>query len=461
MEGIRSFPARSALAVASGALSTTAYPPLDFGWLVFPALAGLMVSLRGVRGVRARALGFLFGMSAFGIGFSWLLDMFGPLALSLWCVLALFPTCFAWLLARAEERGWNGAKLAWFAAANWTAWEFIRGELFTLRFPWMTNGLAPGANGLLSWIGVYGVGFLVMLVVALLVCGWRKPWAEARGLALLLLAVLGIASIPSFGIPSADRGIKTAGVQLEAVSLSEYLAATRALPEDVEYVVWPEVSVPYDIRLQERDWQEVLILCRERGITLTFGTKRMPAGPSGPWHNIALTVDAGGVRGEHNKVHTVHMFDDGVAGNSARPVTTAFGKIGTPICFDCDYQDVMRKMTAAGAEAFMVPFMDAIPWGAKEHAQHAELFRTRARENGRWVFACGSSGISQAIDPNGRVVTSLGFPEQGVFTATVGRNESLTVFTRIGWVTPWVVLAAAAICGVFLFLPSRKPAAGA
>ena len=72
-----------------------------------------------------------------------------------------------------------------------------------------------------------------------------------------------------------------------------------------------------------------------------------------------------------------------------------------------------------------------------------------------------ANGISQAIDPNGRVVTSLGFPEQGVFTATVGRNESLTVFTRIGWVTPWVVLAAAAICGVFLFLPSRKPAAGA
>lgn len=445
--------------MASGALYTAAYPPLDFGWLVFPALAGLLVSLRGERGFRARALGFLFGMSAFGIGFSWLLDMFGPLALSLWCVLALFPTGFAWLHARAEARGWDGVKLAWFAAANWTAWEFIRGELFTLRFPWMTNGLALGANGLLSWIGVYGVGFLVMLVVALLVCGWRRPWMEARGPALVFLCIVGL-GFALGGNPFPDRGIKTAGVQLEAVSLSEYLAATRALPEDVEYVVWPEVSVPYDIRLQERDWQEVLELCRERGITLTFGTKRMPSGPSGPWHNIALTVDADGVRGEHNKVHTVHMFDDGVAGNSARPVSTAFGNMGTPICFDCDYQDVMRRMTAAGAECFMVPFMDAIPWGAKEHAQHAELFRIRARENGRWVFACGSSGISQVIDPNGRVISSLGFPEQGVFMETVGRNKELTVFTRIGWVTPWVVLAATAICGVILFLPSRKPAVG-
>ena len=31
-------------------------------------------------------------------------------------------------------------------------------------------------------------------------------------------------------------------------------------------------------------------------------------------HNTALTLNKGGVLGEHHKNHTVHFFDDGVAG---------------------------------------------------------------------------------------------------------------------------------------------------
>lgn len=456
MTGLRSFPARCGLAVAGGALAAAAYPPLDVGWLVFPALACLLVALRGERGLRALAVGYLFGMSVFGIGLSWLANLFGPMALSLWCVLAMFPVGFALLHARAEAHGWCGWKLALFAAANWTAWEFVRGELFHLRFPWMTTGLALSPNRLLPWVGVYGVGFLVMLAVALFVFGWGTRRLAGHLPALGLLAGVLVSTIPAPPEAPGEGAISAAGIQLEGVSLGEFLAATRELPDDVRYVVWPEIAVPYDIRARKRDWQQVLDLCRERDITLTFGTKRTPAGPSGPWHNIALTVDADGVRGEHNKVHTVHMFDDGVAGTEALPVATRFGRIGTPVCFDCDYQDVVRRMTAAGAETFMVPFLDAIPWGRKQHIQHAELFQARACENGRWIFACGTSGVSQAIDPNGRVVSDLGFEEQGSFTGTVGKNDRLTFFTRAGWVGPWLALAAAAACTVRLLPPPRN-----
>ena len=66
MSALSSYPARCGLAVLSGAVYAMAYPPLGWGWLVIPGLVGLMLALRGQSGTRARAIGFLHGMTATG-----------------------------------------------------------------------------------------------------------------------------------------------------------------------------------------------------------------------------------------------------------------------------------------------------------------------------------------------------------------------------------------------------------
>ena len=432
-----SFSLRLLLAVASGGLYSLAYPPVGWGWLVFPAVAGLLIALKDQHGSRARAIGFLHGLTAFGVGLSWLYELFGPLAIVLWFVLAAFPAMFAQFQGLAAAREVSGWKFAVFTTLNWGAWEFIRAELFPLKFPWMTAGLAMGPNALLPWMGVYGVSAIVTAGVALLV---TRQWKSALVPAAVLLGSLLL--IPSHPVPDDDAAIQVAGIQKEGVSLHEFLTATRELPADIDCVVWPEYAVPYDVRADKADWQDIQQLCRDRGITLTFGTQLHPE--SGPgWRNIALTVDPTGVRGEHNKVHPVHFFNDGIAGSSALPVETAFGKIGTPVCFDCDYEGVTRRMTKAGAEAFIVPIMDAESWTAREHDQHAELFRIRACENGRWMFVCATSGVSQVIDPNGQVHGRLGAMVGGTLVGSLKKESRLTFYTRFGWLTPWAVLAAA------------------
>jgi hypothetical protein len=60
---IQSLPARCGMAVLSGAVYAMAYPPLGWGWLVFPGLCGLLLALGGQHGTRARPLGFLHGMT--------------------------------------------------------------------------------------------------------------------------------------------------------------------------------------------------------------------------------------------------------------------------------------------------------------------------------------------------------------------------------------------------------------
>ena len=452
MNSINSYPVRCGLAVLSGAVYAMAYPPLGWGWLVVPGLIGLMLALRGQSGTRARAIGFLHGMTAYGLSVSWLLHVFGGMAVVLWCVLAAFTALFAEMQGRAGLRGVSGWKLAIFTTLNWCGWEFIRAELFPLKFPWMTAGLAIGPNALLPWIGVYGVGTLVVLSATLLFM--RKWKSAATGLGALVLAIVMFPRCPE-PFENDPLAVKVGGLQLENVSLTEYLAGTKQLPPGIHHAVWPEYAVPYDLRANNRDLAIVQDLCRERGITLTLGTQSRPNGGDA-WRNIALTLDPTGVLGEHTKNHTVHFFDDGTAGTTALPVLTARGKVGTPICFDCDYEGIVRRMTAAGAELFVVPTMDAEKWSARQHDQHAELFRIRACENGRWMFVVATSGVSQSIDSNGHVHARLGALQQGAISGTLRRETRLTFYTRFGWLVPWGVLTLAGISWVVILLSAKR-----
>jgi apolipoprotein N-acyltransferase len=452
MKTERPFLASCGLAVLSGATYAMAYPPLGWGWLVFPGLIGLLLALRGQVGTCARTIGFLHGMTAYGLSLSWLYHIFGTMVVVLWCVLAAFTALFAEMQSRASRRGVSGWPFAIFTVLNWCAWEFIRAELFPLKFPWMTAGLAMGPNTLLPWIGVYGVSVFVVLAAVLITMPLRK---FASIPLLILLGCYGFISRSSTPRTDDPLALEVAGMQLENVSLDVYLNATRRLPTNIRHVVWPEYAVPFDLRANKRDWELVQTLCRERDITLTLGTQDRPGGGE-IWRNIALTLDPTGVLGEHTKVHPVHFFDDGTPGTTALPVQTRHGKVGTPICFDVDYAGVVRRMTAAGAEMFVVPTMDAESWSARQHDQHAELFRIRACENGRWFFVVATSGVSQIIDPNGQVHARLAALEQGAISGLLKRETKLTFFTRFGWLTPWCVLAMTAVCWTILLLPLRE-----
>jgi apolipoprotein N-acyltransferase len=455
MQGWQSFPARCGIAVLSGLIYALAHPPLGWGWLVLIGVGGLLLALDGLRGTRARAVGFIHGLAVFAFGLSWLYQIFGVLVIPLWFVLAAFTALFADMQGRAAQRGLAGWKFAVFTAVNWSGWEFIRSELFPLKFPWLTSGLAVGPNALLPWIGVYGVGLLVVFCAALFA---GRLWKPALPVFLgLVLAVVAMRPLPQ---PAADdpQRMSVGGLQLENMSLDAFLKGTREIPDDVRYVVWPEYAVPFDIRQNTRDWKLVQDLCSDRNITLTLGTQSR-AGEGEAWRNIALTLDPSGVRGEHNKVHTVHFFDDGLPGATALPVDTRHGKVGTPVCFDCDYEAVTRRMTAAGAESFIVPIMDAESWTAMQHDQHAELFRIRAAENGRWMFVCATSGVSQLIDPHGQVHDRLAALVQGPLTGVMKRETRLTFYTRYGWLVPWLALGAAGIAWIALLLPRHRPPA--
>ena len=430
---------------------------LPFGLSAGMIWSLLLFAIRDARGLFALGLGFLWGFVVFGLGLIWMWNIFHGFALVLFAILAMFPALFAWMQGIASERGLTGWRWIVFTTLNWCGLEFIRCEIFTLKFPWFSLGSVWGPNVLLPWIGVYGVSALIVASFAV----WVSQPQKRSWIFFVLIVAWGSLPLCSLGIETdKTRSIRVAGIQAEEDTTAHYIQKTESLPYDVRYVVWPEYAVPVDVRRDKRTMAALTELCRKRNLTLTFGTQTNHNDPPG-WFNTALTMDASGVLGEHHKAHPVHFFNDGTRGTTALPVKTSLGVFGTPICFDCDYEGIVRGMTAAGAEAFVVPTMDAQTWSKLEHDEHSLLFRIRACENARWMLVCASSGVSQIIDANGQVHQELEALTEGVITGRLQRETRLTFYTRYGWLTPWIMLAGATVCWISVMIPKRKKPASA
>ncbi len=445
--------------VAAAALLPFAFPP--FGWypLILPSLAGLLVATKGATSRAAFYLGMLYGILGYGGALYWLFHLFGAPALSLFAIFGLFTGLFCLSFDFLGKRLSSPLLQALTAATLWTGIEFYRSELFFLRFPWITPGSALGPTFLSPLVGVYGASFLVVAASAAFLR--RKTLAAAVVLssAVVLLGVFRPARIEA----DPESGTRVGLVQNEDCMLASYVLLTRTMKEDrPRLIVWPEFALPYDVRENRVDFRVLTNLCAEMDAVLVLGTKTVVGPGRRDWYNTALVLDRGGVLGEYYKTRPVHFFNDGIPGRSFDPIPTRLGCIGTPVCFDCDYTEVVRRMAESGAEFFAVPSFDARSWSRTQHLQHAALFRLRAAETGRWLVCAASSGVSQVVDPHGNVHGALPAMEEGVLTCRIDGRTRRTVFTRAGWIFPWLALAASVVllggCGLRRIIAGRRGA---
>jgi len=426
----------------SGSILPLCFPPFGY-WpfllLVFPLL---LLALRNTTPRYAFYLGMLHGMIGYGVALNWFFHIFGTAAVPLFAIMALFTALFGVLLNFVASRTRSTILYVFAAAILWTAVEFYRSELFFLRFPWITPGSALGPTRLSPITGVYGMSFLVVAASAALL--HRKTIVTAVGLSLCILC-LGFFR-PHPVPPDQDRSITVTIVQSEDSSLQSYVALTQeARNESPDLIVWPEYALPYDVRRNETDLAVLTNLCAEMEAVLVVGTKTVVGPGDREWHNTALVLDHSCVLGEYYKARPVHFFNDGTPGHNFAPIKTALGSFATPICFDCDYSEVARRMTFLGAEFFAVPSFDAKSWSAKQHFQHALLFQLRAAENGRWLACAASSGVSQVIDPHGNVSAALPIMAPGTLTHRIDRRQNKTFFTHSGWLFPWLALLSSVV----------------
>jgi apolipoprotein N-acyltransferase len=399
----------SASAIAAGAYHLAwSFPWMNAVILVY-AWALLRISESTSTAVAFR-LGFLAGFLVFAPEQAWFWNIFGVVALCLWAVLSFFIGLFTALVQIARRR--FSPKYLWFGTAVlWTGVEYFRSELYPLRFSWFSVGYVfSDCGGLLPKLGVYGIGFLVFALAA---CTLK------RGAISKLTAFATLIAFANFPITSNQDQtdtVRVAGVQLEFpadLELPKYLDQVLEKHPDTQILVLSEYSFDGPVPTHIREW------CRKNERFLIAGGKEEATEVAATnFRNTAFVVGpTGQIIFQQCKSVPIQFFNDGLPALSQQIWESPWGKIAIPVCYDLSYRLITDRFVSAGAEGFIVPFMDVTDWGEIQHWQHARIAPMRAREYGLSVFRLGSSGISQHVDPHGKVLTQADFPGQGEIIA--------------------------------------------
>ncbi|MDX2031556.1 MAG: apolipoprotein N-acyltransferase [Blastocatellia bacterium] len=132
--------------------------------------------------------------------------------------------------------------------------------------------------------------------------------------------------------------------------------------------------------------------------------------------------------------------------------TTDYLRVGSFICYEAAYPDLVRQFVRNGATVLVNVSNDA--WfgntgGAKQHLAHAVM---RAIENDRDIFRVTNAGISALLTGDGRIVDPLPLFTAGTMRWEAQSRRSLTFYARHGdWFATACAIAALALLGL-LFL---------
>lgn len=491
------------LAAASGPVMDAAHPDRGIWPLVIPAIAMVLLALRGRKADSAFLVGFVAGAAFFFPHIEWAAVFLGPLPWSALAVLmalwgGLGGVLIAWAY-RWVPRTWPGPAartllLPAVVSGLWIAREAISAVWPYGGFSWgrvaFSQSESPVAH-LFAWLGVSGVGFVLVFLTAMaleivLMREWRRLLAVAA-IALALLVVPAWTSLP-FGAPDAGtlrvgavQGNTKAGYfdppEHRGDNLRGQLAATEpVLADDVDVVVWPEGSsdlnplafpeaaAAFDEVARQADAPLVagIITARDTGEVDRDGE------PVYRYYNTSTLWHAGeGQVDFYDKKHPVpfgeyvpdrafwRMFAPDLIdliGREYTPGTTdAVLDIGSAktdgrsvlagiaICFDIVDDQLLTEMVEEGAQLVLAQTNNADFGRTDESVQQLAFARIRAIETARTVVNISTVGTSAIIYPDGSEHERLPWYEAGVMIDDVPLSTTRTPAVVAGRQLEWLV----------------------
>jgi apolipoprotein N-acyltransferase len=412
--GLKSFDWRMAALLVLGAALCfhLAYTPADSGPLAL-FIIGYVVCLAQLARLRTTRqsfyTGLLTGLLCVAPQLESFWRIFGPAAIALWAVLALWIAMFIAITHVALVR-LGARRAALLLPFLWMGLEYFRSELYYLRFAWLNAGFAFAQARYLPFqiLGVYGVGFCISAYAALYFVVRARRILFCSFIALLLAGVI-LPALSSVYFGNSARRLQIAGVQLEFPNDSQI---KRALDKVVATNTNVDLIVLSEYTLDERPSDQLKQWCRENKKFLIVGGKD-PA-PNNNFYDTAFVISTNGeIIFKQVKSVPIQFFKDGLPAPEQKLWESPWGKIGICICYDLSYTRVTDELVRQGAQMLIVPTMDLVEWGRHQHELHARVAPVRAAEYGIPIFRVASSGISQAVSGSGIVRASAPFPGDG------------------------------------------------
>jgi len=431
------------IALLAGAATVLAFAPVGFYPL---ALASFAVLIHRWMRAAPRACfwsGFAFGLGLFGGGVSWVyvsLSQFGGmpaplagLATFLFCAfIALFPAAAGWLQARVPAA--DGVRACLIIPSAWTLFEWLRGWILT-GFPWLSAGYAATGwppQGYAPVLGVYGLSFVTLSLAGIL-------WALATRKKILafvaLFAVLGAGQAlrtVDWTAPLGDpvhAALLQGNIEQEMKFRPERYArivetyAGLAEQTSARLIILPETAVP---RFYDRVEPEVLArfdaAAKRNGGDLLLGVAYREAQDRD--YNSVVTLGTA-PRQAYHKVHLVpfgefvppgfgwvlHVLqiplsDFSRGSPEQAPLAVAGQRVAVNICYEDAFGDEIARQLP---EATLLANVSNVAWFGDSLApsQHLQIARLRAIETGRMHLTATNTGVTAAIDRDGRVLAQL------------------------------------------------------
>ncbi len=446
-------------AAASGLLMSASFAPLAWADAAWVALVPMVLGLYFLDRRQALKAGFLAGALCWLTSIWWLtrVTLAGWFLLSLYCALYWIPFAVlvqGWFRRFGAARFLPNVGLMLGAAAVWTGFEWVRGNLLT-GFPWNPFGVSQSSNLSLiahaAWGGVYavtavlvwtnmGIGLTVLRYVNRETRRFRRPHPELF-LSLLVVMVgiytgLNMSREPVVG----GQWLRVAMVQPNIPQEQKWSDSTidliyerlgdltgKALDfTEPDLLVWPETALPDDVRLSQPSYDLVYSLA-SRGTPMLVGSMDTMWGDDGVvryYNSSFLFDDKGTITGTYDKRHLV-LFGEYIpfhehllflstyapvpASFTSGTTSTVF-RIEKPsvtfsslICFEDTVAALGRESVRNGARFLINQTNDA--WfdpsaASRQHMAHGVF---RAVENRVPMVRVANSGVSCAIDHRGRV----------------------------------------------------------
>ncbi|HSZ17836.1 MAG TPA: apolipoprotein N-acyltransferase [Terracidiphilus sp.] len=237
-------------------------------------------------------------------------------------------------------------------------------------------------------------------------------------------------------------------------------------PTHPDLVAWPESPAPY-AEADPRFEQGMAAIARTVQAPMVVGSVGMEyAEEEHAWHdfNSALVFGSDGTRdGRYDKIHLVpfgeyipfkdvlvfaHKLTGRVAeftrGRERKVFHLNGHRYGVFICYEAVFADEVREFPRLGAEVLVNLSDDGWYGDTSAPWQHLNMARMRAIENRRWILRDTNSGVTAAIDPDGRVRQSIPRHAVDALPAQYGFRDDITFYTAHGDVFAW----ACAILGL-------------
>ncbi|MBI2963805.1 MAG: apolipoprotein N-acyltransferase [Deltaproteobacteria bacterium] len=485
----------AALVLAGGLGIAACFLRFSLWPLAWVAFAPILLSLRGETSrSRAVRLGLVAGLATNVPAFAWLVEtihLFGgfPLWLStlFYLSLSLYSAMQFVLFALAVQRTGPGPA-AIYPALYWVSLEFFYPNLF----PWRLANSQLEVPTLLQvgdLTGPFGLSLLMVWGSGVLARGIAHG-ARAAAVALLLwLAALGaVLGYGSWRLPRIEAAMEAAPpVRLGLVqgnlsieekgdvrylegNLDTYRRLSEALAPAPDVVIWPESviteALPRDLAQLSPAGREILGLRRPLFAgALTFA--RDDAGEPRFFNSVLLFDAEGRVLGMSDKQILMPFGEymplasllpwlkraspqtgDFQAGSRVIPLDVpGVGRFAPLNCYEDLRASIARRAIRDGdAEVLLAVANDAWFGDTMAPYQHEALALWRAVENRRFLVRVTNTGVTDVIEPTGRVRRRLAVFEPAAAVEKVSRLRVSSPYTQLGdWFAWWVTATAVAV----------------